>query len=241
MGGTVATNFILPSVAAEPQFGSGETSGAHLHPRSLRSLPQLLCGLHVAKVGHDRSLTSASEFAEASSRSPVRVPGSGTSANHEIMRSDVGGSLKELRSSTGRVMKSPFIAISLLLFATCANSQGIPNLIWGKWIIRREIPTAGVSCWGKTRAEALLGTDLYYSSRIFRWNTVVIRNPTATERVIDQQTFAHQYSGGDAQYSVDLRDLGIMAKKVVVISIHHPPANITCVFRTKVTGDSGRT
>jgi len=133
-------------------------------------------------------------------------------------------------------MKSSFIAICLLFVATCANAQGIPKLIWGKWIISREIPTSGVACWGDAQAKSLLGTNLYYSSRIFRWEKTVIKNPKATEKVLNKKAFEQQYSSFEARYSVDLRDLGIMAKKVVVISIHHPPENITGAT-TEIPGD----
>jgi len=112
--------------------------------------------------------------------------------------------------------------------ASTAPAQTIPKTLWGRWIVRRELPTTTISCWGDQEAKKLIGTDLEYSAGLFRWNKAVTRNPTAETTTITAQNFHDENSGGGANSSqVTFQQLGITKQRVVEIVIQHPAANIT--------------
>ncbi len=48
------------------------------------------------------------------------------------------------------------------------QAQGIPKELWGKWIVRREVPTTTLSCWSEDEAKTLIGTEVEYSDGLFR-------------------------------------------------------------------------
>ena len=129
-------------------------------------------------------------------------------------------------------MREMKTALHLLTFffglGWIAPAQTIPRNLWGKWTIRREIPTTTISCWGDKEAKALIGTDLEYSSDLFRWNKTVTKNLTAETTTITAQQFHDENSGGGANSSqVTFQQLGIRRQSVVQIAIQHPAANIT--------------
>jgi Surface antigen variable number repeat len=109
-----------------------------------------------------------------------------------------------------------------------AQAQTIPEQIWGKWVISRKIPTTTISCWDEAEAKTLLGTQIEYSSEVFRWKDVVTAHPTAEAKMVSAEQFHDDNSGkGSNSSQITFRQLGITAKQVMLISIHHPPANIT--------------
>jgi hypothetical protein len=109
-----------------------------------------------------------------------------------------------------------------------AQAQTIPEQIWGKWVISRKIPTKTISCWDEAEAKTLLGTQTEYSSEVFRWKDVVTAHPTAEAKMVSAEQFHDDNSGkGSNSSQITFRQLGITAKQVMLISIHHPPANIT--------------
>src|SRR2546427_747249 len=61
--------------------------------------------------------------------------------------------------------------------------------LWGTWVVRREVPTTTISCWGDKEAKKLIGTEIEYSAQIFRWNKTVTKNPTAETITITAQRF----------------------------------------------------
>ena len=109
-----------------------------------------------------------------------------------------------------------------------ASILGIPSQIWGKWVVIRKIPTTTISCWDDTEAKKLLGSELEYSEKVFRWKDVVIADPAAEVENVSAEQFHDQNSGTGANSSqVTFRQLGIKAKHVLRVSIQHPPAKIT--------------
>ena len=126
-------------------------------------------------------------------------------------------------------MKKVFHLATLFLgLAWTAHAQTVPRTLWGKWIVRRELPTTTISCWSDKEAKKLIGTDLEYSSELFRWNKTVTKNPTAETTTITAQQFHDENSGGGANSSqVTFQQLGIRRQSVVQIAIQHPAANIT--------------
>jgi len=108
------------------------------------------------------------------------------------------------------------------------RGQTIPEQVWGKWVVTRQIPTTTISCWGAAEAKTLLGTEIEYSAGSFRWKHVVTTYPVAEARIVNAEQFHDDNSGkGSNSSQITFRQLGITAKQVMLISIHHPPANIT--------------
>jgi len=104
----------------------------------------------------------------------------------------------------------------------------VPRILWGKWIVKRALHTSTLSCWGDREAKGLIGTELEYSSEVFRWQKTVTKNPDTETTTITAQQFHDENSGGGANSSqVTLRQLGIKEQQVVQIVIDHPPASIT--------------
>ena len=108
------------------------------------------------------------------------------------------------------------------------QAQSVPEQIWGKWVVSRKIPTTTISCWDEAEAKTLLGTQIEYSSEVFRWKDEVTAHPTAEAKIVSAEQFHDDNSGkGSNSSQITFRQLGITAKQVMVISIHHPPAEIT--------------
>jgi len=125
-------------------------------------------------------------------------------------------------------MRMLILIAASLTWCMAMQAQVIPKQIWGKWVVSREIPTTTIACWGETKARSLLGTEIEYSADIFRWKGVVTPHPVAEARIISAEQFHDENSGTGANSSqITFRQLGIKAKQVTEITIHHPPANIT--------------
>jgi hypothetical protein len=126
-----------------------------------------------------------------------------------------------------RIKSVPF-SILFLNLVVLAPAQSIPKEIWGKWTIKRELPTKTISCWGNADAKKILRTQIEYSDKIFRWNKVVTNNPTAEAKIVTGEQLSKENSSPSSNGSqVDFNQLGIVAKQVEEISIRHEPANIS--------------
>ena len=120
------------------------------------------------------------------------------------------------------------ITLSVLGLASVCAAQQIPKELWGKWVVRRELPARTISCWGQSEAEKIIGTQIQYTDKIFRWNLVTANNPTVEERIVTAEQFRDENSSPSANGSqIDFRQLGITAKRAREIFVHHDPANIT--------------
>jgi len=127
-----------------------------------------------------------------------------------------------------RIQRILCLVISFLAFTTAAPAQTIPKVLWGKWRVRRDLPTTTISCWGESDAKKLIGTEIEYSADLFRWQKVSVKHPIAEAKVVTADQFATDNSAMDANGSqVNFREIGIKAKSVEQISIQHPPASIT--------------
>jgi hypothetical protein len=135
-----------------------------------------------------------------------------------------GDGLMEYR----RILIRIHLISGILLLASGCVAQTIPSTIWGKWIIHRELPTRTISCWGDADAKKIIGTQIEYSDKIFRWKRVVTNNPTAEARTVTADQFSKENSSPSSNGSqVDFRQLGIVARRALEISIHHDPADIS--------------
>ena len=125
-------------------------------------------------------------------------------------------------------MKLSLLLLLGLIWLVVPPIETIPEGIWGRWVVSREIPTTAISCWSEADARKLLGTEIEYSREVFRWKDVVTRHPVAETRMISADQFHDENSGkGSNSSQITFSQLGIQAKQAMQISIHHPPAEIT--------------
>jgi hypothetical protein len=134
--------------------------------------------------------------------------------------------------------KMLYMTVIFLGLLRSAAAQTIPKELWGKWVVRREVPTTTISCWGDAEAKSLIGTEVEYSAEFFRWRRVITKNPTAKITSITANQFHDENSGQGANSSqVTFRQLGIKADKAIQVEIRHPSANIT-EATGEIPGDS---
>jgi hypothetical protein len=139
------------------------------------------------------------------------------------------GAVHLLGSEEGVDMVKTLYAVTILLgLLGTANGQTVPKILWGKWIIRRTLPTKTISCWGDEEARKLIGTELEYGSDLFRWQKVVTKSPLVEETTVTARQFHDENSGrGRDSSQVTFGHLGIREPRAVQIVFQHPPANLT--------------
>jgi len=119
------------------------------------------------------------------------------------------------------------------------NTSSIPSQLYGKWRVRRIIPTRTITCWDQHQADSLLGSVIEYSPTIFSSKNQVVPNPIAASKTMTATEFHDEYSGGGAADSqVDFRQLGINTLSVTLISVDHPDANVTGGGTVEIPGDT---
>jgi hypothetical protein len=139
-----------------------------------------------------------------------------------------------MRNLTARLL---CLFLGFALFAAGAAAQGIPRELWGKWVIRHEVPTPTISCWGETEARAIVGTEIEYTTDSFRWKDVTVKHANAEVRIVSAKQFHDENSGGSVSSSqVTFHDLGIALPSATQITIEHPAASITGAT-TEIPGD----
>ena len=130
-----------------------------------------------------------------------------------------------------------YLILVFTALAVACPAQTIPQELWGKWTVPREIPTTTIGCWGKTEAKKLIGTQIEYSGDLFRWNNAVTRNPKAEVTTVSAEQFQQENSGGGAHGSqINFRQLGIKADHAKQVTIQHTDAEITG-GTTEIPGD----
>lgn len=98
----------------------------------------------------------------------------------------------------------------------------MPKQLWGKWTVKRVIPTRTISCWDNHQAKKLLGTEIEFRTGLFRWNQVKVRSFMVENQALTAEEFAREYSG--SQSFVSLKDLGIHGSAVTRVTIVHDAA-----------------
>jgi len=125
----------------------------------------------------------------------------------------------------------------ILWVGSLATAQSIPQELVGKWVVKRELPTRTISCWGEKEAKALIGTQIKYMADSFRWKQIVVMNPAVEMTVVSSEKFERENSSPSANGSqVSFRQLGIRATQAKQVSISHAPAEITGAT-TEIPGD----
>jgi hypothetical protein len=138
-------------------------------------------------------------------------------------------------------MKRTFhITIVLATFAASAIAQTIPSELWGTWVVRRELPTSAISCWGEPEARAIIGTEIEYRADLFRWKDKIVRNPTAIVLVVTARQFHDDNSGQGANSSqVTFGQLGIKAATAKQVAINQRGATSELpVEPSEIPGDT---
>lgn len=128
-----------------------------------------------------------------------------------------------------RGLTRPLVGLALfIILAANLNAQEIPKQLRGKWIVKRELLTRTISCWGESEAQNLIGTEIEYTTDSFRWKDKVTVHPSVQILVVNAEEFHDKYSGrGVNDSGVDFRQLGIKAPQVTRITLGHQPADIT--------------
>ena len=120
------------------------------------------------------------------------------------------------------------LALVSMIAASAARTGDVPETLRGTWIVKRVIPTATITCWGKPESRKLIGTRIKYSDHGFRWQDVQTDSPKITLDRLTAGQFHDQNSGGGAVDSqVSLKDLGIGTSDVTQVSFSHPDAAIS--------------
>src|SRR6266446_3114041 len=121
----------------------------------------------------------------------------------------------------------PYLIITVLAFVATSSAQAIPKELWGRWIVRRELPTTTISCWGASEARKLIGTELECSAELFRWKDVTTKHPSAEIKVVGAEQFHADNSGmGTNSSQVTFAQLGIRRKQATAVTIQHPEASL---------------
>ena len=130
-----------------------------------------------------------------------------------------------------------FLPALLLGFQCVAAAQAIPNTLWGKWIVKRVVPTTSISCWDDKDARRLIGTELEYSAALFRWQKTITKNPVVEIRTLTAEQFHDENSGrGKLSSQVYFSQLGIKQPQALQVAIHHPDADVA--EGSAIPGDS---
>ena len=130
-------------------------------------------------------------------------------------------------------MKLRIIRVVLILVAlTCAfattSAQTTSSELYGKWKIRRILPARTISCWGDKEAKTIIGTEIEFSQKYFRWKDIIVKNPKVTAQTVTAEQYHDENSGGSSNSSqVTFQQLGIAAKQTMLITIEHSPAEVT--------------
>lgn len=118
-----------------------------------------------------------------------------------------------------------------------AAAQAIPKEISGTWVITRQLPTTADSCWTKADARKIIGTEIQYSDKLFRWNKTIIESPAVDARPVTAKQFHDENSGaGPNAPEITLQELGINSDSVTEVTIQHPPSHLF-TETTEIPGD----
>jgi hypothetical protein len=59
-----------------------------------------------------------------------------------------------------------YLMVLILGLVETASAKTVPKELWGTWVVRREVPTTAISCWGDKEAKKLIGTEIVLRSAI---------------------------------------------------------------------------
>lgn len=132
-------------------------------------------------------------------------------------------------------------ATCLVLYWICVLSPAarppMPKQIIGTWVVAHEVPIKAVSCWSKEESKKLIGTEIQYSDKMFRWDKTIVENPSVDTRDVTGEQFRDENSGAGPHGSqITLELLGITSDPVTEVTIAHPPSHVF-LQTTEIPGD----
>ena len=118
--------------------------------------------------------------------------------------------------------RTSWLAVAWTMLVASAVGQSIPQELWGKWIIRRELPASTISCWSDEEAKAILGSEIEYTAESFRWKSSIEKHATAISVIVTADQFHDENSGKGANSSqVSFGQLGIQKEAARQVTIKH--------------------
>ena len=119
-------------------------------------------------------------------------------------------------------MKTSWLVLAWIMLVASAVGQSIPKELWGKWIIRRELPASTISCWSEKEAKAILGSEIEYTAKSFRWKDNIEQHATADSAIVTADKFHDENSGrGSNSSQVSFGQLGIKKEAAKQVTIKH--------------------
>ncbi len=122
-----------------------------------------------------------------------------------------------------------------LLLASTLSAESLPVRLGGRWRITRVLPTTNNTCWGRERAEPLVGSTLTYREDALRWRGGEVPLEDVTTRKLTASEFSKENTGSGSPAS--FLQLGIHAPSVTEVDLQHEDRDITGAT-TEVPGDS---
>ncbi len=121
-----------------------------------------------------------------------------------------------MRKSIGHICWILLLLIPLLsLGENNPASSAPPNWFWGCWVVKKLLPTPGVSGLSPKQVDAVIGTRLVFRPTCARSGHRVARSPMYSTTVLsDRDFFALGY--------VALSQIGIRENKVVRVQLAKP-------------------
>jgi hypothetical protein len=121
-----------------------------------------------------------------------------------------------------------FVLAIFVIIAANGIAQEIPSLLWGKWVVKRDLPATTISCWDESDVKRFIGTEIEYTATTFRWKDTITEHPAVHIEVVSAEQFREENSSPSASGSqINFRQLGITASQATQITLDHEPAEIT--------------
>ena len=80
-------------------------------------------------------------------------------------------------------------AFVLLAPARTRVAPSPPSWFWGCWVVKKSLPTAGISGLSQKRAEAIIGTRIIFTPDCARSGSTVIHSPKYSVKVLSARAF----------------------------------------------------
>jgi hypothetical protein len=126
---------------------------------------------------------------------------------------------------------------ALMLSCSTLLVAQAPESLIGKWIVKRELPTRTIACWGEKEAHRLIGTEIEYTAHSLRWQDHTINDPQVTVKTLTAEQYHDNNSSPSANGSqVDFAQLGIESPTVTQVEFNHPASTIA-KGTTEIPGD----
>jgi hypothetical protein len=106
------------------------------------------------------------------------------------------------------------ICIGILAFSLLASAEtkAPPPSYWGCWIVKKVMPTVGITGLSQKQANAVIGTRLVFTPACARSGSTVVQAPTYSVKVLSSREFF------GISY-IPLKQIGIEAQQVTEVDL----------------------